>query len=276
MQIRDYSLPNGWYPRNSDEICAFLSEFDTLKRSCRAAIAPHAGWYYCGHIAALGVGSLQPEADTVVVLGGHLPAGTPALFAVEDAVRTPFGHMLIDSELCNILMKELNGLQDRYRDNTVEVLLPMVHCFFPKVKLLWLRLPAEIESFKAGQIISQVSLELNRKVNVLASADLTHYGRNYGFAPQGTGKAALKWVRDVNDATIIKAIESGNSKEVLRCTEKDSSSCSAGALLGVMGFAESENLGNAQLLKYATSADIDKGEGIPDSFVGYAALAFNS
>ena len=38
-------------------------------------------------------------------------------------------------------------------------------------------------------------------------------------------------------------------------------------------FAEAEKLGSARLLEYGTSADMEKGE-IPDSFVGYAAMAF--
>jgi len=278
MQIREYSLPAGWFPRDSDSIAAFLSEFadsdEALQDSSRAAIAPHAGWYYCGRIAARAVSSLRQDADTVAVLGGHLPAGSTPLFAMEDAVRTPFGHILIDNDFRSILFDELKGAEDRYRDNTVEVLLPMLHYFFPKANLVWLRLPAESRSFEAGRSISAAAAKLNRKVNVLASTDLTHYGQNYGFSPQGTGKDALRWMREVNDAKFIKAVESGDKSEVLRCAGQDSSACSAGAVLGAMGFAGTEGLGSARLLEYGTSADADSGKGVPDSFVGYAAMRF--
>ena len=274
MQIRDYSLPAGWFPRDSGSVSRFLSDFSKPRGAGRAAISPHAGWYYSGRTAAKGVSALQPDAQTVVVLGGHLREGSPALFAMEDAVITPFGPMLIDTDFRSALYKELKGSEDCYRDNTVEVLLPMVRFFFPDAALLWLRLPAEIESFRSGKIISQIAAKLNRKINVLGSTDLTHYGRNYGFSPQGEGNAALHWVREVNDAVFIKAVQSGNSEEVLRCAVQDQSSCSAGAVLGVMGFAEAQGLGNAQLLEYATSADADKGEDLPDSFVGYAAFNF--
>jgi AmmeMemoRadiSam system protein B len=276
MQIRDYSLPAGWYPRENAAVSAFLSDFDTVKRPSRAVIMPHAGWYYSGRTAALGAASLQPEAETIVVLGGHLGPGSKPLFAMEDAVRTPFGSMPIDTGLRSAMWDEIDGAKDIYRDNTVEVLLPMAHYFFPKASLLWLRLPAEINSYKTGKTLSQIAAKLNRKINVIASTDLTHYGRNYGFTPQGTGEAALRWVREVNDAAFIKAMESGSGKEVLRRAEEDYSSCSAGAVLGAMGFAEAEDLKNARLLKYATSADIDKDAEIPDSFVGYAAFAFDA
>ena len=273
MQIRDYSLPAGWYPREPKEVSSFLAEFDRPGHFSRAAVSPHAGWYYSGRIAARAVASLEPEAETVAVLGGHLPSGSPPLFAMEDAVRTPFGPMPIDGELRSLLLNELGGVEDRFRDNTVEVLLPMVRFFFPKAALLWLRLAADTASFEAGKTIAQTAAKLNRKINVLASTDLTHYGINYGFSPQGTGKAALRWVREVNDANFIKAVESGQSDEVLRRAERDSSACSAGAVLGAMGFAEEAGLGKARLLEYTTSADIREAE-IPDFFVGYAAFAF--
>jgi len=274
MQIREYSLPKGWFPHDSSSVTAFLFEFNSKKNAKSfAAISPHAGWYYSGHTAALGAASLQPDADTIIVIGGHLAAGSPPLFAMEEAVRTPFGYLSIDTALRAALLKELNGADDRYRDNTVEVLLPMVHYFFPDAQVLWLRLPADISSFKAGKTISRITSALKRNVNVLASADLTHYGRNYGFSPKGSGKAALRWVREVNDAILIKAIESADSKEVLRCADEDSSTCSAGAILGAMGFAEEKGLGNARLLEYTTSADIT-GDENPDSFVGYASFAF--
>jgi len=273
MQIREYSLKAGWFPRDPGEAAAFLTGLNKGSeeaKTSRAAIAPHAGWYYSGRIAARAVSSLQPEAETIVVLGGHLPAGSPALFAMEDAVRTPFGLISIDKDLRSILMNELNCSEDRYRDNTVEVLLPMVKYFFPNANLLWLRLPADMRSFETGRIISGASAELQRKINVLASTDLTHYGLNYGFSPHGTGQKALKWVREVNDAKFIKAVEDGEAEEVLLCAQRDNSACSAGAVLGALGFAENEKLGKPQLLEYGTSADIDPDE-IPESFVGYFA-----
>ena len=278
MILREYSLPTGWYPRDSQEISRFLSEFERPSLLSRAAIAPHAGWYYSGRVAARAVCTLEPKAETVVVLGGHLPSGAPPLFAMEDAVKTPFGPMSIDSELRSLLQKELNGAEDRYRDNTVEVLLPMVRYFFPNAMLLWLRLPAETASFEAGRKIFQAASELNRNVDVLGSTDLTHYGLNYGFSPKGTGKAALRWVREVNDANFISAVESGRRDEVLLRAEQDNSACSAGAVLGAMGFAHEAKPGAAHLLEYATSAGVVHDDAndkeIPDSFVGYAAFTF--
>ncbi|MCL2209711.1 MAG: AmmeMemoRadiSam system protein B [Treponema sp.] len=276
MQLREYSLPAGWFPRGSEEVSSEISRFLSGKEifpHSRAVISPHAGWYYSGSLAALSIANLDKDAQTVAVFGGHLPSGSPPLFAMEDAVRTPFGAFSIDTELRSALVKEINGKEDKYRDNTVEVLLPMVHFFFPEAQVLWLRLGEDMASFEAGKTVSKTAGWLGRKINVIASTDLTHYGNNYGFSPKGGGAAALRWVRDVNDASFIKAVESADAGEVLRRACTESSSCSAGAVLGAMGFAGEEKLGSAHLLEYATSADINKSV-VPDSFVGYAAMAF--
>lgn len=277
MHIREYSLPQGWYPRDPDEIRRFLNSA-VKKGQFRAAIAPHAGWFYSGRLAADAVSSLDRAAQTIVILGGHLPGKNPPLFAMEDAVRTPFGPMPIDTDLRSILLEKLSGKGDSFKDNTIEVLLPMARFFFPDAMLLWLRLPAEISSFDAGKTIAFAAQKLGRKINILASADLTHYGHNYGFCPHGSGEKALKWVKEVNDYNFIRAIEEGNADEALKLAEIDKASCSAGAVLGAMGFAEAADLPKARLLGYSTSADITgentPGSSVPASFVGYAALVF--
>jgi len=272
MNLRDSSLPAGWYPRNSGEINRFLAEWNANHGTARAAISPHAGWRYSGKIAARAVSSIDRKIDALAVIGGHMPAGYAPLFAMEDAVNTPLGAMAINAALRAAVYKELDGKEDRFPDNTVEVLLPMARFFFPDVSLLWLRLPAELSSYDAGKAIAAAAKNVGSTVAVLASTDLTHYGPNYGFCPHGIGPEALRWMREVNDRQFIDAVESGNPAAVLERAETDYSSCSVGAVLGAMGFAAAEGLSPARLLEYGTSAG--EGEEIPDSFVGYAALAF--
>jgi AmmeMemoRadiSam system protein B len=243
-----------------------------------AAVAPHAGWFYSGAIAAAAVSALK-QAETIAVLGGHLPPGTPPLFAHEEGVRTPMGDVLLDAGLRDILERELGGKEDRYDDNTVEVLLPMVRFFHPAARILWMRLPAERSSFEAGKAIARAAETTGRKIAVLGSTDLTHYGRNYGFSPRGSGREAFAWVTEVNDRLFIRAVESGDPAEILARAESDKSACSAGAVLGAAGYASAMGVPRARLLAYGTSAGAPAGANagageIPDSFVGYAAFAF--
>jgi AmmeMemoRadiSam system protein B len=194
------------------------------------------------------------------------------LYAEEDGVSTPLGDIMMDGELRDALRREIPGGPDRYRDNTVEVQLPMIRYFFPRARLLWIRLPAEPASFEAGSCLARLGESLKRNLVVLGSTDLTHYGYNYDFYPRGTGKEALEWSR-ANDAAFIGAVRRGDPREVLDRAEGDRSACSAGAVLGALGFARAVNASGAELLAYGTSAGI-AGTDVPDSFVGYAGLAW--
>ena len=286
MILREPCLPAGWYPRKKAEIEGFLKPFPQ-KGAASAVMAPHAGWYYSGSCAALAVSSLDQESGTVAVIGGHLPKGprggpdTPVLIAGEDGVRTPLGIMEIDGELREEFAGRLSkgpagripSSPDRYDDNTVEVLLPMAHYYFPNARLLWLRFPADISSFDAGKLLYESAAALGRRLAVIASVDLTHYGANYRFNPKGSGKAALDWVKNVNDAAFINAVVEGNPALVLKRAEEDRSSCSAGAVLGALGFSASRGK-QARLLNYSTSADARPQDEVPDSFVGYAAVVW--
>jgi len=291
MILREPSLKAGWYPTRKELIEEFLAPFkegnaftcDAAKKG-QAAVAPHAGWYYSGVTAARAVASLDSAAETVAIIGGHLPRGGPILMAEEEWVKTPLGDMEIDMEFSTAfngdeLRDQFRFRPDNYHDNTVEVLVPMVHYFFPDSKLLWLRFPADLSSFDAGKLLAETAEILGRRLVVVASTDLTHYGVSYGFSPAGFGQPALDWVKNVNDAAFIDAALSGDPRHVLSRAEEDRSACSAGAVLGALGFVSSMGLPSrghsARLLDYSTSADASGGV-VPDSFVGYAAIAFGS
>jgi AmmeMemoRadiSam system protein B len=273
-KIRKPCLPAPWYPHNPEAAADFLKPFRTQKPLGDAAVAPHAGWYYSGALAAKAAAALAGgTADTVAVIGGHLPAGARPLFAMEDACLTPFGELEIDAELRDLVKKTLGGEEDVWADNTVEVLLPIIKNFFPKAKLLWTRFPAELSSFEAGKTLAKAAVSLGRRIKVLGSTDLTHYGSGYGFSPRGFGRGALEWVKTVNDRRFIEAVVDGNPREILDRAEREKSACSAGAVLGALGFAE-ETAGKkkpaGELIDYRTSADVTGDPG--DSFVGYMAL----
>jgi AmmeMemoRadiSam system protein B len=283
MILRKRYLSLGWYPAQKDQIHDFLNPLPrSPKRTALGAIAPHAGWFYSGKIAAASISALDPEADTVAVLGGHLPAGMPPLGIEEDGVMTPLGTMEIDRKFQKALAQELEttvfpgGIRaDIYQDNTIEVLLPMVAYFFPNVRLVLLRLPAELSSYKAGHGIARIGERLGRKLVVLGSTDLTHYGDNYDFSPKGRGQTALDWVRTVNDQGFITAVQEGNPEKILERAKKDRSACSVGPVLGSLGFAHAKGANQGELLVYGTSADVyGKDQDVPESFVGYAAFGW--
>jgi AmmeMemoRadiSam system protein B len=277
-KIRKRQLPEGWYPSSPEKIRDFLRPLpQELKAD--AVIAPHAGWFYAGKIAGRAIAALNPDAETVAVLGGHLSAERPFRFFEEDGLETPLGILPIDTEFRDLLMETLGKkyplLWDPEPDNTIEVLLPMIAYFFPKAQILPFRLPGTLASFQAGEIVAGIASALQRKVGVVGSTDLTHYGKNYRFAPRGYGKPALEWMKTVNDRAFIDALLEGVPETILARAEQDYSACSVGAVLGALGFAQARGAVTGTLLCYGTSAEAPfPQETLPDSFVGYGAAAW--
>jgi len=249
--------------------------------AARAAIAPHAGWIFSGRLAARSVAALV-DAQTVAVIGGHLPPSAAPLVATEDAFDTPLGPLEADGELRSALEAALAAAAgdrlgrravlrpDDVADNTVEVQLPLVKARFPAARLVWLRAPNGPAALTLGSALAAAAASLGRSVACLGSTDLTHYGPAYGFSPKGRGSAAESWVREVNDRGLIEALLALDPAEVLRRGEEEGSACSSGAAAAALSFALASGAKRAELLGYATSLEVHS----DSSFVGYAAVGW--
>lgn len=290
-------LPAGWYPPDKTSMQAFLR--DTLRTYSQkseglvlesevneqpvfaqsagayACIAPHAGWYFSGTLAARAIASLAP-AETIVVIGGHLHKSSPICYAPEKGFETPAGILTADTALLHELLSELKEeglppiIPDIQLDNSVEVLLPMVKILHPESKVVWLRSPPRFEAKLLGQALARCAAILERTVACIGSTDLTHYGPNYGFMPAGRGKEAVAWVKNKNDKPFISALLAMDCEAALHLAQKNNSACSAGAAVTALAFALGRGAEQARLIEYANSYD-----SMPsDSFVGYAALSF--
>jgi len=275
MKTRRRNLPGGWYPESSIEVVRLLEQWGVRpSRSAkpvmaRAAIAPHAGWTFSGRLAARAVFSLAP-AETVVVIGGHMPASFPVVAAEEDAFETPMGNLVRDAELAKALGSRLRLESDTVADNTVEVQLPLVKAHLPDALFLWLRAPAGPAAIELGTKLAEAARSIDRKVVCLASTDLTHYGPDYDFEPAGRGSEAEEWVRNVSDRGFIEAALAMDGKAVLD-RGNEGSACSSGAAAAAITFAKAMKAEKAELLGYATSLEIRRAS----SFVGYCAIAYS-
>jgi AmmeMemoRadiSam system protein B len=111
---------------------------------------------------------------------------------------------------------------------------------------------------------------LRRRVGVVGSTDLTHYGPNYGFVPKGAGAEAERWVRDVNDRRFIDALVSMDERAARDHAVREHSACSAGGAIAAMAFAREQGATRGDLVAYRTSREVH----LSDSFVGYAAVLY--
>lgn len=272
MALRKRDLPAGWYPlteqKTRERIEEYLKNIAKPEHEALAGIVPHAGWEFSGRIALEVLQNIYRKSETVVVIGGHLPARGGILAASEEGYETPLGNIAADLEL----LKALKGLipvhADRYPDNTVEVQLPFIKYLFPRAKALAMRAAPAAEAIQLGEILAGLSCRLKRNIAVIGSTDLTHYGSNYGFAPQG--RNAVRWVREVNDKRIIESLLTLNHTEAIKRALAEKSACSSGGAVAAAAFAGKKGVKEGILLDYSTSYDVLPGE----SFVGYGGIIY--
>jgi AmmeMemoRadiSam system protein B len=276
-EIRTRILPAGWYPRDEEELQALLEEWEmkeetTAEKQAVAAVAPHAGWAFSGHLAYRTLRELNRSCDTVVVVGGHLPGGAGTIAAREAGFETPRGTLENDREFLELLEQHQSLGEDMRPDNTVEVQLPFLHAMLPDIKAVWLRTGNGDEAIELGKALAAAEKASQRRIRVVGSTDLTHYGPAYGFTPKGVGEESYTWARDENDAGIIERMLDFDASGTLDWGNDRQAACSSGAAAAAISYARERGCGKARLIGYANSYQFRP----DDSFVGYAGVIYSS
>jgi hypothetical protein len=284
MGVRKRRLPPGWYPDTAEQTLKEIGEMGGLAsgfhdpasalaadaRQACAGILPHAGWHFSGRLALEVLSSLARGIDTIVIIGGHLGSTDRIVSAFEDSYDTPLGELKADLGLLEALRSGLDIREDRERDNTVEVHLPLVRYLAPEALVLGMRAPPSPLAAALGKAIAEAAAVLGRRVAVAGSTDLTHYGSNYDFSPAGSGAEAQRWVREVNDRRIVQSMLDLDIDLALEGARRERSACSIGGAAAAMRFARESGVSSGKLVGYMTSSDVQPGE----SFVGYAGIIY--
>lgn len=262
-------LPAGWYPETEKDTRLFISSCpQPPKRDSRLCVVPHAGWFFSGELAWQGIASLVPS-PTVIILGGHLPEGNVLSVYDCDAFQTPLGNAETDRDFVKKLCAALPCKADSARDNTVEVQLPFVKYAFPQAKIAALRVPPSDIAAELGQFLRGLFRADGESPVIIASTDLTHYGPNYDFSPQGSGTRAEKWAREENDMPFLEALAALDYQQVLKRGHDGCAACSSGAAAAAAVCAAGLGL-RGRIAAYATSLEKHHSS----SFVGYGLVLF--
>ena len=156
-----------------------------------------------------------------------------------------------------------------------------IHWFYqhPRVHIVYVtdishdgfnHLATIIFPFPLGERVAEISKEMERKILILGSTDLTHYGYNYGYTPKGVGEKAVNWVKHENDKNVIDLMLEMDAEGVIRESIQNNNACCSGAVATAIAAAKRLGAKRAEKLIYTTSYDIR-----PDSsFVGYVGIIF--
>jgi MEMO1 family protein len=283
MALREPDFAGAWYPDDKNKILRTIKEWEkdfkepkALKGDLVGGIVPHAGWLYSGKLACnvIKVLSERSKPDTVVVFGTHMAPRMKPTILVKGDWWTPFGNLPVDTDLVKPLITKFKFEEERpeyhEQDNTIELQMPFVKHFFPNVKVVTIGAPPTDTSFEIAETLMAEAKKLKKKLVVIGSTDLTHYGSNYGMTSKGVGKEAVKWVKDVNDKKVIDLMVALKDKEVREEALDHHNSCCMGAASTALHMGKLLGAKNGEVLNYYTSYDVDPAT----SFVGYVGLVF--
>lgn len=281
MTIRTPSAV-GWYPDDSARCAATIDGYldgwtSTLPGPPAGGVVPHAGWAYSGSTAALTFAALAPVApEVVVVLGAvhsHGVAGPTA--CCHEAWHTPLGPLEVDVTLRSAL--DCQGIIDldsnaHAREHSIEVQVPLLAHLLPSATFLPVAVPPTPSAVDFGRQLARLLEEDGRRVAVVASSDLTHYGAPYGFTPGGGGQAGLDWAR-ANDEALLDHLVRMDPAGVVEHARQNHSACGAGAMAAAIACMNGRGVTGATILQRTSSYEQipDRGESL---WVGYASVVF--
>jgi AmmeMemoRadiSam system protein B len=228
-------------------------------REIVAIVAPHAGYFYSGPVAAHAYKELAEDGifDTAVILGpNHTGYGYPVSLWSGAAWSTPFGEIEINKELARGLLGEvIKADEDAHiHEHSIEVQVPWLQYLYEKVKIVPITMLAQdIETARAvGKAIAQEGDNLI----IIASTDFTHY-EPHSFAME-------------KDGSVIEAIVALDEEELYgRCENLNCTMCGYGPVASAIVAAKEMKAKKASLLKYATSGETS---GDFSRVVGYSSI----
>jgi AmmeMemoRadiSam system protein B len=224
------------------------------------AVVPHAGYVYSGRVAA-SVYAKLPKADTFVILGvNHQGMGSPIAVSTE-RWTTPLGEVAVDEELVNALPRRIIDLDEtahRY-EHSIEVQLPFLQYLFAqtfRIVPICLGLIGIDAARELGEDLVAAIAQVNKRVILLASSDLTHY------EPDRIARA--------NDGYVIGAIEELDvAKFYKRVYERNVTACGVDPIGAMLYAAKKLGATRGTVTKYETSGDIT---GDQRAVVGYGGI----
>jgi AmmeMemoRadiSam system protein B len=243
--------------------CFAANPPQTAKQKCRAAVVPHAGLMYSGHVAAALYDAVELPRRFIILCPNHTGAGHFAAINRDGAWRTPFGDAAIDTTLADALMQRTPLLAEdaraHAREHSLEVQLPFLQqllgddfTFVP----ICLGAHRYDVAEEIGKAIAEVVAGAGEEIAILASSDLNHYENQ---------QTTLR-----KDQMAIDQVLALDPRELWRVVnDQNISMCGFIPTTTMLVAANALGAKSARLVKHATSGDIN---GDYSHVVGYAAV----
>lgn len=275
--MRPSVVAGTFYPGSEEKLRDMLDSFfsnigglpDPGEPQSVGGLSPHAGYIYSGEVAAYTFAEFRKHLpETFVVLGpNHTGAGSGVAVMTSGSWKTPFGEIEIDNKLAQTIFDLCDIMDDdataHAQEHSIEVQLPFIQYIGGKTFVpISMAMQDQDTSAEVGEALAEAAKD--KKVGIVASSDLTHFGAGYGFLP--TRETPLQWMEKV-DGQILEGIEAMSREKVYK-TARNTTACGYGCIAAMITACEKLGLTEANILEYRTSYDVSH----DTSFVvGYGA-----
>jgi hypothetical protein len=244
------------------QACLAANPKSESKQHFIGAVVPHAGLMYSGHVAAAFYAQADLPKRFIILCPNHTGLGHFAAINRDGEWRTPLGSVAVDTSLADALMTKSRLLGDDWkahaREHSLEVQLPFLQQLAGSFTFVPLCLAAPRYAFceEIGSAIAEVATAAGEPIGILASSDLNHYQDQQVTLQKD--QRAIDQVLALDPEALWRVVE-----------EEDISMCGFIPTTTMLIAARKLGAANAQLIKHATSGDIN---GDYSHVVGYAAI----
>ncbi len=263
--VRQPAVAGYFYPSQPETLLRDVKLYAApAKEKVRAlgCVAPHAGYMYSGHVAGAVYARLDLPRRFVILCPNHTGVGEPLAIMSSGAWKTPLGEARIDSELAGRLLAGFSYLSEdagaHRSEHALEVQLPFLQALAGDFSFVPIAVGVGGYPVLAalGEALAAALEKEPEPVLIIASSDMNHYESD-----------AVTRVKDHKAIERILALDPRGLYDVVGSA--DISMCGYGPTVAMLTAVRSLGASAAELVKYATSADIS---GDKERVVGYAGV----
>lgn len=187
-------LAGQWYQDSERALRDEIAErgkgiFVTRRKGICAAVVPHAGYRYSGHVAIGVYKRILPQGiKRIVIMGPSHYAQMPDRISIPDATHyaTPLGELRADTELIGRL-RELPFVtcqpEAHQREHSDQIQLPLIQaCLATNIPVTCM-VCGQFTSNRLVEAANALKGLFDESTLFVASSDFTHYGASFGYVP---------------------------------------------------------------------------------------------
>ena len=267
--LRPPAVAGKFYPvqpeilkRDLDKYLSSSEEPSPKIKHALGCVSPHAGYMYSGHVSGAVYRKLPPHSLYIILCPNHFGRGAPLAMMSSGAWLTPLGEVQVDQTLAAAVRDCCHIIKDdpvaHSQEHSLEVQLPFLQ---HQVKdFRFVPVSVGVGNYAAleilGHCVAHVVRTAKKPVMIIASSDMNHYEPD-----------AITRIKDRMAIEKILALDPRGLHDVVR--QEKISMCGYGPTIAMLTAVIDLGAKNAELVKYATSADVS---GDRSAVVGYAGI----